>query len=341
MNLLLYLFLTLIIILFLNKLLVNNNLLISLTGDKHQKFTSKSKIPLTGGILLFLNFLYFLDQNILSFLLFSFLILNLGIFSDLKFLKSAKLRLISQISVVLFFIIFNNVQINDTRIEYLDKILELNIINYLFVCFCVLIVINGSNFIDGLNTLNLGYYFLICLIILYLNLNQLITLNNMPIEYFLIFLFSVLILNLLNKVYLGDSGSYLVGFSFSVFLINIYNWNNHISPFFIVLLLWYPCYETLFSIIRKNILRKSPLSPDSNHFHQLIYFFIKKTYKQSTLVTNLISAQIINVYNLIIFLIAMNFVSNSAIQVSFIIFNVLIYTIIYFKTFVYKYKNLK
>jgi len=341
MNLLLYLFLTLIIILFLNKLLVNNNLLISLTGDKHQKFTSKSKIPLTGGILLFLNFLYFLDQNILSFLLFSFLILNLGIFSDLKFLKSAKLRLISQISVVLFFIIFNNVQINDTRIEYLDKILELNIINYLFVCFCVLIVINGSNFIDGLNTLNLGYYFLIGLIILHLNLNQLITLNNIPIEYFLIFLFSVLILNLLNKVYLGDSGSYLVGFSFSVFLINIYNWNNHISPFFIVLLLWYPCYETLFSIIRKNILRKSPLSPDSNHFHQLIYFFIKKTYKQSTLVTNLISAQIINVYNLIIFLIAMNFVSNSAIQVSFIIFNVLIYTIIYFKTFVYKYKNLK
>lgn len=341
MNLLLYLFLTLIIILFLNKLLVNNNLLISLTGDKHQKFTSKSKIPLTGGILLFLNFLYFLDQNILSFLLFSFLILNLGIFSDLKFLKSAKLRLISQISVVLFFIIFNNVQINDTRIEYLDKILELNIINYLFVCFCVLIVINGSNFIDGLNTLNLGYYFLIGLIILHLNLNQLITLNNIPIEYFLIFLFSVLILNLLNKVYLGDSGSYLVGFSFSVFLINIYNWNNHISPFFIVLLLWYPCYETLFSIIRKNILRKSPLSPDSNHFHQLIYFFIKKTYKQSTLGANLMSAQIINVYNLIIFLIAMNFVSNSAIQVSFIIFNVLIYTIIYFKTFVYKYKNLK
>jgi UDP-N-acetylmuramyl pentapeptide phosphotransferase/UDP-N-acetylglucosamine-1-phosphate transferase len=341
MNLLLYLFLTLIIILFLNKLLVNNNLLISLTGDKHQKFTSKSKIPLTGGILLFLHFLYFLDQNILSFLLFSFLILNLGIFSDLKFLKSAKLRLISQISVVLFFIIFNNVQINNTRIEYLDKILELNIINYLFVCFCVLIVINGSNFIDGLNTLNLGYYFLIGLIILYLNLNQLITLNNMPIEYFLIFLFSVLILNLLNKVYLGDSGSYLVGFSFSVFLINIYNWNNHISPFFIVLLLWYPCYETLFSIIRKNILRKSPLSPDSNHFHQLIYFFIKKTYKQSTLGANLMSAQIINVYNLIIFLIAMNFVSNSTIQVSFIIFNVLIYTIIYFKTFVYKYKNLK
>ena len=49
----------------------------------------------------------------------------MGIFSDLKILKSAKLRLISQITIVLFFVVFNNIQINDTRIDYLDKILEL------------------------------------------------------------------------------------------------------------------------------------------------------------------------------------------------------------------------
>ncbi len=341
MNLFFYFFLTLIIIFFLNNFLTKNNFLISLSGDAHQKFASKSKIPLTGGIFIFLYFLYFLDTNILSLILFSFLILILGIFSDLKILKSAKLRLILQITIVLFFVVFNNMQINDTRIDYLDKILELNFINYLFVSFCVLIVINGSNFIDGLNTLNIGYYFIISLVILYLNLNQIITVNNLSIGYFIIFLLCTLILNLLNKIYLGDSGSYLMGFIFSVFLIMIYNWNSFISPFFIILLLWYPCYETLFSIIRKNILRKSPMSPDSNHFHQLIYFFIKKFYKLNILSANLISAQLINIYNLIIFLLAMNFISNSGIQVSFIVFNVLLYTIIYFKTFVYKYKNLK
>jgi UDP-N-acetylmuramyl pentapeptide phosphotransferase/UDP-N-acetylglucosamine-1-phosphate transferase len=341
MSLFLYSLLILIVTLFLNKFLIKKNFLVSFTGDRHQKFTSKSKIPLTGGMFLFLCFLYYLNQNILSFIFFSFLILILGIFSDLKLLKSAKIRLISQILVVLSFIIFNNLQINNTRIEYLDKLLELNTINYIFVCFCILIVINGSNFIDGLNTLNLGYYFLIGLAILYLHLNQKITLNNILIEYFLIFLFFVLILNLLNKIYLGDSGSYLLGFSFSVFLINIYNSNSNISPFFIILLLWYPCYETLFSIVRKNILKRSPMSPDSNHFHQLIYFFIKKFYKLSILSSNLISAQIINIYNSIIFLIAINFISNSAIQASFIILNVLLYTVVYLKTFVYKYKNLK
>ncbi len=341
MNLFLYLFLILIIIFFLNQALIKNNFLISLTGDSHQRFASKSKIPLTGGILIFLYFLYFLNLNILSFILFSFLIFILGILSDLKILKSAKLRLISQIAVVLYFIAFNNIQINDTRIDYLDKILELNVINFIFVSFCILIVINGSNFIDGLNTLNLGYYFIIGLVILYLYLNQIITINNIPIEHFLIFLFFALILNLLNKIYLGDSGSYLIGFTFSVFLISVYNWNDTISPFFIILLLWYPSYETLFSIIRKNILKKSSMSPDSNHLHQLIYFFIKKFYKLSVLSANLISAQVINIYNLIIFLVAMNFISNSVIQLSFIILNVFLYTIIYFKTFVYKYKNLK
>ena len=341
MNLSLYLFTILVSTIILNKLLIKKNFLISLTGDRHQKFTSRSKIPLTGGLFIFLSFLYFLDQSILSFIFFSFLILILGIFSDLKLLKSAKIRLLSQIAVVLSFIIFNNMQIQDTRIDYLDKILELNIINYLFVTFCVLIVINGSNFIDGLNTLNLGYYFLIGLVILYLYFNQVISIKNISIEYFLIFLFFALVLNLFNKLYLGDSGSYLIGFSFSAFLINIYNWNDTISPFFIILLLWYPCFETLFSIIRKNVLQRSPMSPDSNHFHQLIYFFIKKTYKFSILGTNLMTAQIINMYNFIIFLVAMNFVSNSIIQVSFIIFNVFLYTIIYFKTFVYKYKNLK
>ena len=57
--------------------------------------------------------------------------------------------------------IFNDVQINDTRLIFLDNILQNNYINYLFVTFCVLIIINGSNFIDGMNTLCIGYYLLI------------------------------------------------------------------------------------------------------------------------------------------------------------------------------------
>ena len=86
------------------------------------------------------------------FLFFSLLILTLGIISDLKLMKSAKKRLIFQFIIVLIFVISNDIQIVNTRVDLLEKLISNNYINYIFVCFCVLIVINGSNFFDGLNT---------------------------------------------------------------------------------------------------------------------------------------------------------------------------------------------
>ena len=334
-----YLFLLLTLIFVLNILLTRKNFLISVTGDKHQKFASDLKIPLTGGIFLFLGILYFLSQNILSLILFSFLILILGIFSDLKMIKSAKFKFIFQITLVLFFVTFNNLQILDTRIHILDIFLNQNITNYFFVSFCILIVINGSNFIDGLNTLNVGYYLLIGIIIWYLKLNYQLDLNDLQLNLFLILLLFAFFMNLFNKFYLGDSGSYLLGFIFSVFLINIYNWNNSISPFFIILLLWYPCYENLFSMIRKKILKKSIMKPDVDHLHQLIFFFIKKQSKFKILTANLLSANIINIYNLLIFCVAINFISNSKTLGILILLNLIIYTVIYFISLRYKYQT--
>ena len=64
-----------IFILFTNKFLLKNNILINETGDIHQKFSSKSSVPLTGGIFIFLGFLFYY-KGIYSFILFSFIILN-------------------------------------------------------------------------------------------------------------------------------------------------------------------------------------------------------------------------------------------------------------------------
>ena len=89
----------------------------------------------------------------------------LGIISDLKLIKSANKRLFFQILIVFGFIISSDTQITNTRIYFLDDILSIKYFNYLFVIFCILILINGSNFFDGLNTLNIGYYFFIILII--------------------------------------------------------------------------------------------------------------------------------------------------------------------------------
>ena len=339
MSYLYFLFLLTIFIIFLNKYLINLSFLVSETGDRHQKFASNKIVPLTGGVFLFLSFLYFINYEVLSFILFSFLIFILGIFSDLKDIKSAFVRFIIQISIVLTFVVFNDLQLFNTKIYLLDKLLSYSSFNYIFVSFCILIVINGSNFFDGLNTLNIGYYLLISLIIFYLKQNQIISVNEIFLEYLLIVLLIIFFLNLINIIYLGDSGSYLLGFTFSVLLIKLYIDNQHISPFFIIVLLWYPSYETLFSIIRKNIMNKSPMDPDSNHLHQQIFHLVKRKIKLNKLYSNLLSANLINLYNLIIFVISLNFLLNSQIQVLLILLNITLYTFIYFKLFIARYKK--
>ena len=340
MNFILYLILLTFFLLLVNNLFIKKNFLISETGDRHQKFASKEKVPLTGGIFLFLSFLFFFDDQILSFILFSFLMLLLGTFSDLKQIKSALNRLVIQISLVLSFVIFNDLQLLNTKIYLLDNLLSYEVFNYLFVSFCILIVINGSNFFDGLNTLSIGYYILITLIIYYLELNNFIIANEDFINYMLIILAISFFLNSINKIYLGDAGSYLLGFTFSIFLINIYIENSQISPFFIIVLLWYPSFETLFSIIRKNIMNKSPMKPDSNHLHQQIFYIVHKNNTLNKFGSNLLSANLINLYNLVIFIISVNFFSNSQIQVLLILLNISLYTFIYFKLFMTRYKKL-
>jgi len=334
-----FLFFLIILIIFINKFFLQKNLLISETGDVHQKFASKSKIPLTGGLMIFLGYLYFLDDSVLSFIFFSFIILVLGILSDLKVIKSANFKFILQILIIISCVVFNDMQINDTRIFYLDEFLKNNWANYFFITFCVLIVVNGTNFIDGMNTLSVGHYLSVSLIILYLFMDQTIIIDNISIIYIVILLLIVFLFNFSNQLFLGDSGSYLLGFSFSIFLVNIYNWNPVISPFFIILLLWYPCYENLFSILRKNILKRSPMNPDANHMHQLIFFFIKKKLKLKIISANLLTAQIINIYNFCIFIIGLKFIAKSEVQVLLILISVVIYTAIYFKLFIFKYKK--
>ena len=331
------LLLSAIIIFFINKVFKVKNILVNFTGELHQKFASHEKIPLTGGFLIILNF-SFLTENQNIILIFLLAIFILGLISDLKFLRSATKRFIVQTLIVLTFVITYDLQLQNTEIIILDKILTSNFFNYLFVSFCILIVINGSNFLDGLNTLTIGYFLLIFCIIFYIENKNYIVIDILSIDKIIYVLVIVFLLNFFNQLYLGDSGSYLLGFFTSIILLDIYEINSNISPFFIILLLWYPCFETLFSILRKNIMNKSPLNPDINHLHQIIFYWIKIRFKLGKLNANLISGLFINFYNFIIFILSINFISNSQIQILIIMFNIILYIFLYFKLFVNRVK---
>ena len=98
-------------------------------------------------------------------------------------------------------------------------------------------------------------------------------------------------------------------------------------------------HENLFSIIRKNIIRRSPMYPDAKHIHQLVFFSISKKYDLSIFLANTLTAQIINFYNLIIFSMGLFFITNSEIQILLILFSVGMYTLAYVKLFKFKYQK--
>ena len=64
MNFFLYLFFLILLIFLINNLFKKNFFLISATGDKHQKFASSDKIPLSGGIFIYLALVFFYDKNL-------------------------------------------------------------------------------------------------------------------------------------------------------------------------------------------------------------------------------------------------------------------------------------
>ena len=97
------------------------------------------------------------------FIFFSFLFI-LGLATDVKIISSPKIRFLIQ-AILLFSIVYtSDLRISSTRIYLLDFLISNNLFSYFFSTFCLLILINGSNFIDGLNGLLVGYYFLISII---------------------------------------------------------------------------------------------------------------------------------------------------------------------------------
>jgi UDP-N-acetylmuramyl pentapeptide phosphotransferase/UDP-N-acetylglucosamine-1-phosphate transferase len=188
----------------------------------HKSFTSKESVPLSGGIVIFFNLALFSNNHFI--LLFFFLIFILGIFSDLLIITKPLQKFIVQFLVVFFFLNFLDLKVLSTKIYFIDFLIKNNLFAILFTSFCLLILINGTNFIDGINTLVCGYYILIILTILYIcSQNKLLIYNFDSFYYLFLSLLVIYFFNFSSKVYLGDSGSFLLSFLIGYYLINFCN----------------------------------------------------------------------------------------------------------------------
>ena len=178
-----FLLIILVSLVFFSFFLKKKNFLTSFSGERHQLFAQKAKnIPLIGGIFLFFTFSYILFfQSKFLYISFLFLFLIFGIFVDLKILISPKIRILIQSFMIMLFVYVLDLNIPTTRIILVDYLLSHKIVNTLFVTFCILVLINGSNFIDGLNGLLIGYFCIVSFFLLKINFFDFINLALMKL----------------------------------------------------------------------------------------------------------------------------------------------------------------
>ena len=324
------------ILIAINFLLINSKFLLHDSSLSDHKFVGAKRIPISGGIFFYLIVIYlFLSQqysfsDLTTYLVTFGIFFYIGIMSDIGKEINAKMRLIFQAIILIVFLSFLDIFILKTNIDPLDILLENKFLSLIFTTFCILILINGLNFIDGVN-LNSTGFLLASYIILYFLDQYILNENYFTNQYLKIIIFSLLAfytLNLFEKNFLGDSGIYIFGLLLGLDIINFCNFNDTVSPIVAINFLWYPAFENLFSIIRKLVSKKNPLEPDKKHLHTLIYSYLlsKKIRYPNTLAGLIINSILVPCFVSILYF------YNSTYKLSFV---VLIYIIIYISFYLF------
>ncbi len=247
------------------------------------KFRGQHKIPMVrlGGISIFngffISFLSILfisrisnissinESQLILIFLGSALMFFLGLLDDLFQINNI-LRLFTQFSIATI-LYSNGLNLNTIQLSVFN--LDLN---YILTILWLVGITNSINWIDGLDGLASG----IC-IILFSGLFILNTLNQN-------FIISLLCISMIGcclgflkyntypaKIFMGDGGSYLLGFFFaSTSLLSLLNeTKSNIFPY-VLLIGLYPITDMVYVISNRIIQCRSPFQPDSNHFHHVL-----------------------------------------------------------------------
>ncbi len=318
----------LITIVLINEIIIKTKFLSdNIKFSKHKSLVSSINTPTSGGLFLILFILIFKNQLGLIDIFYLFMIFLVGLSSDRIKNVSPLIRLIFQIFITLMFVVNTQTLIIDVRIDIINQLLNQNIyLPIIFTVFCFIVLMNGTNFIDGVNLNTIGFYILVYTVILIVsNNNDLLIDKSFNIK-IIFFLTVIYLMNFFNKLQLGDGGSYLISFFTAFYVINFISQNPLASPYFAVLILWYPCFENLFSISRKIYQKKSISDADNLHLHHNIFLFLKiKNFKNLNNLTGLI----LNLSNFFLIFIGINFFNSTKHLILLILINVFIYILFY------------
>jgi len=196
-----------------------------------------------------------------------------GIAEDVTQCVSVSYRLLLTIGSALLLCWLEGLQVSRTGVDLIDQ--GLRTAPYVAVLFAALAIgglPHAFNIIDGYNGLAGTVAVIVCLAISHVAMQV----GDRQLAAIVLCLVGATLGFLLwnyprGKIFAGDGGAYVWGIVIAVACVMLVQRHASVSPWFPMLLLIYPVWETVFSIYRKLARGQSPGMADALHFHQLIF----------------------------------------------------------------------
>jgi len=183
---------------------------------------------------------------------------------------AVRLALTAAAASLAFFVL--DARITELDMAGLDWLLGYSAFSFAFTVFAITGVAHSINVIDGLNGLS-GVIALLASI--GLAIVAAVVGDSFVLGAACVLGASVAGFLMVNyprgRIFLGDGGAYLVGLVLAVLSVLIVQRNSEVSPWFPLVLLAYPIWETLFSMYRRKARGHSTGRADALHLHSLVY----------------------------------------------------------------------
>ena len=258
----------------------------NLTAKVDERSSHTSDIPNIGGIgiiagiyIVTLSLSFFIlnydESKFIIALFISLLILLFVGFKDDMLGLSAKAKLFTEIGTATAFIV-----LTDCRLDNFYGLFGIYEINYFFSIvlsiFIFVVTINSYNLIDGIDGLAGGYGIIAMIAFLFLSVAANNTVGLILCITIIGSLSGFLKFNLNSgkrKIFMGDTGSLIVGFLISVISLVILSSKNDYSqvseniPVLVLSILSYPYIDTIRVMFIRKKNRKRFFEADKNHIH--------------------------------------------------------------------------
>ena len=257
----------------------------------------EGEVPRVGGLLIYIILILFsfltsdpsfsqkLQLIFLSVLPMMVLTVKEDVFHNVGF-KTRLIVLIISSFLLLSLVVDSFPVVN--HIPLISNFFNYPLFSFCFFMLCLVALSNGCNFIDGMNGLFSFYMLgglLSCLQLTYIVNDQFMA------QFLLVYATPMILFLLLNfplgKIFMGDSGAYLMALLTGVWVIYFFAIHDSISSWNASLIFFYPVIEVAYSFARKLIQKKSPFYPDREHLHLKVYDILNTTLNKPRLANNL------------------------------------------------------